>query len=436
VLSCEVAQPLRRYLLAAGCGFLVGLAAAAWAGSGTRAPEPEEQQPEEDVEYDASLARRYSRTGYGWHFLRQAWLMGLLGAVAFSPLAARLRGAVRQAVRSPPAQDGLFALGLGAFLAVGALPPALLSGFVRSHAYGLSNQSIQQWLLDYVKSAGVELLIAAPLVALAWALIRRSPNTWWLWMSLCWAPLSLGFVLLCPVLIDPLFNKFEPVRDPDLRSALHALTKRAGVGDAVLLQMDRSSQDKRLSAYMWGIAHSKRIVLSDTIIARLNEGELLFVTAHEIAHYVKHHVWIGLGSSILGATCGFGLLSWLMPGLLRRFGKPRGYANPGDIAALPLFLLTALALASMTTPVAAAISRQIESQADAYALELVSDPAAARSAFLKLAAVNLTELDPPRAIVCWMYSHPPLGARIRRAEQYVRERAGSPRGVSEAHPRH
>ena len=227
-----------------------------------------------------------------------------------------------------------FALFLGV-LTVISLPFDWLSGFWVPHRFDLSDQSLGAWLWDAAKGLGIGIVIGAPLVALVLGGIRRV-RRWWFAVWLGSVPVILFLMLIGPVVLDPVFNEFKPLEDQTLRQELLDLASRAGIQGGRVYQVDKSKQTKTMNAYVNGIGPSKRIVLWDTIIAKMDNDELLFVMAHEMGHYVLHHIWKGLAfllTLMLGVFwAGQRVVEWAT----RRWGRSWGFATPDDPADVPL----------------------------------------------------------------------------------------------------
>jgi Zn-dependent protease with chaperone function len=239
-------------------------------------------------------------------------------------------------------------------------------------------------------------------------------------------PLILLMVVVQPVILDPLFNKFEPLRNAQLRQKLLDLASRAGIEGGRVYQVDKSKQTKTLNAYVNGIGPTKRIVMWDTLLAEMTEDEVLAVMGHEMAHYVLNHMWKGLGFSLALSFFGFFLAQQIHDRGLRRWGPRWGIEAPGDPASVPWLLLITFVGAFLISPVAAAFSRYLEHQADVFSLELthLNEPMA--TAFVKLAENSKRDPSPHPFIEFWRYSHPPIAKRIPFALSYKPWEEGKP----------
>jgi len=248
--------------------------------------------------------------------------------------------------------------------------------------------------------------------------IRRWPRRWWLALAVGALPLLLAGTLLQPLVVDPLFNHFTPLRDRRLAGEILALAERAGIPARNVYEVDKSAQTRKINAYVSGFGASQRIVLWDTTLEAMKDDEILFVTGHEIGHYKLGHIWKGI---LFTAAFGVILLfaaQRVCDAAVRRFGGRWGVRGMDDVASLPLLVGAVSLLAFLAQPVVNAYSREVESQSDVYGLEITHDNDSAARAFLTLARQNRSDPDPP-ALVKWvLYSHPPAVDRVRLALHY------------------
>ena len=293
----------------------------------------------------------------------------------------------------------------------GSLPIAFYSGFVLERRYGLSQEPLGRWLLDQLKSFGIGLLLSSIGAATIYGLIGLSPDRWWLPASAVFALLIVGLSNLAPVLLLPLFYRIKPLDRDALGARLIALADRAGAKVLGAYEWGLSEKTKKANAALAGIGATRRILVSDTMLAEYSDEEIEVVLAHELAHHVHGDIWKGIGFESLLILAGFYLASRALAGLAPVFGL-EGVA---DIAGLPLLVLAAGAVSLVTVPVAHAMSRAFERSADRFALTLTRNPDAFISAMKRLAAQNLAEDDPSRLVQALFYSHPPVRERIAYA---------------------
>ena len=342
---------------------------------------------------------------------------GLLSLLALATgLSARLRD---QAVRvSPPRLGPTMPYMLGATLlsTLFSLPLSYYSGYAVEQRYNLSNQTRRAWFVDQLKELGLSLALGLPLLQGVYWIIERYPRRWWAIFSALTVPLTVMLANLAPVLIMPLFNKFEPLKDQALAERIKALAAAQGVTISEVLQMDMSTRTRKANAMFTGLGNTKRIVLGDTLLDQFTPDEIEVVIAHELGHQVHGDIWklIGLGALTTALT------SWLVHRLIGpltgrlgdRFGLDSA-KGAADVAALPLLGLLLGAVSLALAPAQNAISRNlVEREADRYALDLTGNRAAFVGAMEKLGRMNLADPQPPALVKYLLYSHPPLQERI------------------------
>jgi STE24 endopeptidase len=364
--------------------------------------------------------RRYSYTRYALAFIGAFYELAALALVMESGLSRRLRELAERRFRHSFARAAAYTVLFGAVYTVLLFPLTFTSGWYVEQRFRMSRQSLPAWLWDAVKGLLVSVVIMPPMIWLLYTCIRRSPQRWWLGFWLASLPLLTFLVLVAPVVIDPLFNRFEPLRDAALREKILSLAARAGIEGGRVYQVDMSTKTRALNAYVNGLGETKRIVLWDTLLARMKEDEILFVMGHEMAHYVYHHVLILLGTGFGGLFLFFALTDRAARALLARRGERWGVTDLGDLASLPVLLGVLTALQFLAMPAVGAVSRTMERQADAFGLRLTGSGEAAACAFVKLSEGNLSLPSPPRFVEFWLFTHPPLQERIDRALAYDR----------------
>jgi len=249
-------------------------------------------------------------------------------------------------------------------------------------------------------------------------LLRKSPRRWWLWTAVAAIPLLAATFWLSPLVVDPLFNKFGPMHDRALEARILAEANRAGIEGSRVFEVNKSADTRALNAYVTGFGGSKRIVLWDTIIQRMNERELLFVVGHEMGHYVLHHVqMLMLAVSLLLLVALFAVhrtTGWA----IGRWGRRFGFERMDDIASYPLLSVIVGVVLLAVTPAFLAFDRHLEHEADRFGLELTRDNHAAANAFVKLQTDNLSTPYHGTVYKLWHDSHPPVGERIDFANAY------------------
>jgi Zn-dependent protease with chaperone function len=306
------------------------------------------------------------------------------------------------------------------------LPRAYYVGFVRQHAYDLSNQTLAKWASDQMANLAVTLVIGGIALWVPYLLLRKSPRRWWIYTSLAAVPFIVTIVLVQPLWIDPLFNRFGPMKDKALESDILLLAGRAGIEGGRVFEVAKSEDTKQINAYVNGFGATKRIVLWDTILAALDRRQILVVMGHEMGHYVLGHVWkliVLLSLTILGMTYA---VHRLAGALIRTRAARFGFTELGDVASLPLVLVLVGVISLVTDPLTLAVSRYFEHEADRFAAEITRDNHAAATAFVILQQENLAVPRPGRFYTWFRASHPPIGDRIDFFNDYRPWESGQP----------
>ncbi|WP_242392869.1 M48 family metallopeptidase [Anaeromyxobacter oryzisoli] len=319
----------------------------------------------------------------------------------------------------------LAALALGS--AVLSLPFSLWHTFVLEARFGFNRTTPRLWALDRVKALALQAAIGVPLLYAIHAFMRSTGALWWLWL---FGFLTIVQVLLLwayPVLIAPLFNRFQPLPEGALRARLEALARDAGFRNRGLFVMDASRRSGHSNAYFAGIFRP-RIVLFDTLVASMSVDEAASVLAHEIGHYRAHHVHRRLALSLAGTLLVLYALSRVVPWapLYAAFG----FDGPSLHAAVALLSLCAGPFVFWLAPLAARLSRRHEYQADRYAVRLARAPAAFASALVRLNGENLSNLHPHPWYSAWHYSHPALVERLAAIEAEAARGASAAAGAA------
>jgi len=292
------------------------------------------------------------------------------------------------------------------------LPLSYFIGFAREHAYGLSTQHLSKWAGDQLKGLGVGLIIGLLVLWVPYALLAKSPERWWLWTSALALPFYLLTLIVTPLWIAPLFNKFGPMKDKYLEAEIVAVAKRAGVEGARVFEVNKSVDTTKVNAYVTGVGGTKRIVLWDTLIARLTPAQAKYVVGHELGHYVLGHVWTSVLLSTALTFLGLFGAHRLSGFVLGHFGGRMGFHQLSDIASLPLLMVLLTLFSLVITPAALAFSRYHEREADRFGLELTHDNRAAATAFVTLQQQNLAVPRPSLLYKIFRASHPPIGERV------------------------
>jgi STE24 endopeptidase len=296
-----------------------------------------------------------------------------------------------------------------------------------SRAYGLSVQGWGSWAGDWCKAEAVWLAIAVPAVFALFRIIRKSPQRWWFYFWLLTLPFVVLLIFVAPVILDPMFNKFEPLErtQPELVSEIEKVTQRGGltIPRDHMFEMEASEKVTTYNAYVTGIGATKRVVVWDNTARDMTIPETLFVFGHEMGHYVLNHIYKGLAFFSAMTLIGFWLGRKIVTALLAQWGEAWQIRGIDDLAALPVLMLALSLLTLAGEPVGNAFSRHLEHQADIYGLEVThglfphSDEVAA-SSFQKLGEKSYDYPTPNPLLVFWSYSHPSIAERIRFSLHY------------------
>ena len=361
----------------------------------------------------SELALRYYRSGNVIWTIEEVLGVVLPALFLFTGLSARIRAFASSVGR------GHFYPTLVVYMAVVALllfvvqlPLTVYVGYVREHAYGLSTQRFSKFAGDQMKGLLVGLVIGALIIWVPYLLLARSPARWWLWTGALALPFFVLVLLVTPVYIAPLFNKFGPMKDKALEGQVLAVAAQAGVEGARVFEVNKSVDTEKVNAYVTGVGKTKRIVLWDTLLARLSPAETRFVVGHELGHYVLGHVWINIFISWMLTFAGLFAAHRTAGFLLARFGGRFGFSQLADPASLPLLMLLLSLFGFLITPATLALSRYHETQADRFGLDLTRDNHAAATAFVALQRQNLAVPRPGLLYKIFRASHPPIGERV------------------------
>src|SRR5437879_7764324 len=297
-----------------------------------------------------------------------------------------------------------------------ALPLSWYRTFVIEQRFGFNRMTLRLWLIDLAKGALIGAALGIPLLTLVLWLMARAGSLWWFYAWVAWIAFQLLVLALYPMLIAPLFNKFEPLTDAGIRDRIERLLERCKFAAKGLFVMDGSKRSSHGNAYFTGFGAARRIVFFDTLLSRLHVDEVEAVLAHELGHFKLRHVlkrtaWFAAGSlallALLGSLAG---QPWFYAGLGVAGRAPR-YG-----VALVLFMLALPAFTFLASPLAAMYSRRHEFEADRYAARNASAPALV-TALVKLYEDNASTLTPDPLHSAFFDSHPPAPARIARLER-------------------
>jgi STE24 endopeptidase len=355
-----------------------------------------------------------------WNFL-----LGLAIAVFLlsGQRSARMRDWAQRVGRWPLVRDGIFG-GLYAVAAwVLSLPLTIYQGFFREHQYGMATQTFGPWFGEQLVGLAVSAVSLALVAAAFYAVLRRVGASWWLWGTFVAVAFLVLFVLIGPVVVDPLFNTYKPVTDGPVRNAVLAMAHANGVPANEIYEFDASRQTTRVSANVSGIFGSASVRLNDNLLRRSSLPEIRAVMGHELGHYVLNHVYKWIAAMALLFLAGFLFTQRAMTSLLLRFGDRFGLRGVSDVASFPLLLAVISVFAFAATPITNTIIRTQEVEADRFGLNLAREPHGQAEVNLKLAEYR--KPDPTALEEVVFFDHPSTRFRIHDAMRW-REAMGTP----------
>jgi STE24 endopeptidase len=310
----------------------------------------------------------------------------------------------------------VFVAVFGGIYALINLPLSYYSGFVLPHRFDQSNQTFKDWMTDQLKGLAIGAPLSLLLLELLYLALRVTGDLWWLWAAGGMLFFTVLLSNLAPILIAPIFNKYVPLGDEhrELADRLLELARRANTKVRGVFKFDMSKRTKAANAALTGIGNTRRIVLGDTLINEFSTDEIETVLAHELGHHVHRDIPFLIAFGTVSTTLSLYLASLALDWAVGYFG----FSGPADVAAFPALGLILGSYGLITMPLENAVSRWRENMADDYALQSTGKREAFASAFTRLANQNLGEVDPEKWVVWLFYSHPPLGERIAKANNW------------------
>jgi len=368
-----------------------------------------------------------------WSFLYGFAVYALL---LFRRFSARMRDLAQRVTSRLPLQTLLYWLQFLVVTTIAFFPLTVYSGFFREHQYGLATQTFPQWLGDFAKGFMVSAVLGGLALVALYAVLRKS-RQWWIWGSFVAIGFIMFSVLIGPVYIAPLFNKYTRLADPQIRGTILRMAHANGITASDVYVMDASRQTTRISANVSGMFGTERITLNDNLLNRTSVPEIRAVMGHEIGHYALNHIYkmiIFLGIVIVVA---FAFLKWGSDRAISRWGERWRVSSAGDVASLPLLSLLLSIAFFVMTPVTNSIIRIQESEADIYGLNAAQEPEGFAEVSLKLGEYR--KLSPGTLEEILLYDHPSGRSRILMAMHWKAaqtESAGEqPPGTPEGQPR-
>ncbi|HTL04069.1 MAG TPA: M48 family metallopeptidase [Vicinamibacterales bacterium] len=366
-------------------------------------------------------ATRYHRLGRQASILSTAWSLVLLSGLLLTGASGALRvwassaSSLIGAASNPSAIVAFYVLVLSLIVDAAMLPLGFYKGFFLERRYGLATETTGHWLKDHLKAVAIGLLFAEIGALFVYATLRHWPGAWWAMSGLAYSAVIIVLVNLAPVVLLPLFYTFKPLEKDTLRDRLTALAAQAGTSIKGVYEWTLSDRTKKANAALTGMGRTRRILLSDTLLAEYSDDEIEVILAHELAHHVHRDIWSAVALDALLAFAGF----YAAHQVLIRAVPFFGLQDASDPAGIPVLLIAAGALGLVVKPLLNAVSRSHERRADRYALRVTRNPAAFLSAMRRLGQQNLAEENPSRLAQAFFYTHPPIKDRLRAAQEWA-----------------
>ena len=364
--------------------------------------------PDEKARSDA-----YFEGGYWlilWNFLFSAAIALLL---LTTKLSARIRDLAASLTRFRPVQAGIYAIGFALVTGILNFPLNFYESFLREHHYGMSNQTFWGWFKESLHAFEIGVIALAISLAILYRIFQATERTWWIWGSVFGIILVTIGNMAAPVLIEPIFNKYTSLSDPKIRDPILALARANEIPVSQVFVVDQSRQTKRVSANVSGLVGTTRIALNDNLLNQCTLPEIREVMAHEMGHYVLNHS--AKGTAFLGIFIfiGFALTAVIFNRVIEKYGQAWSVTGIADPAGFPLLVLIFATYGFVLTPISNSIGRNIEREADAFAINAAREPDAAAMIALKLGKYR--KLDPGPLEEFIFFDHPSGRSRIRMA---------------------
>jgi STE24 endopeptidase len=351
-----------------------------------------------------------------WDFLASAIVLLLL---LVTGLSARMRNLAERITHFKPIHTFLYWAQFLVLTSLLTFPLTVYEGFIREHKYGLATQTFGPWMGDQLKGLAVGVVLGGLLMVALYGVVRRLPRTWWIWGAITCLVFLAFFILIAPVFIAPLFNKYTRLEDPAIRDPILSMARANGISAKDVWVQDASRQTTRVSAFVTGFLGTERIVLNDNLLKRCSLAEIETTMGHEMGHYVMHHLYKDLMFFGIVIVLGFVFLRKSSEWALGRWGDKWRTHAAGDLAALPLFVLLISTYFFVLTPITNTYSRVEEYEADIFGLNAARQPDGEAEIDLKLG--DYRKLDPGPVEEFLFYDHPGGRTRIYAAMRWKAE---------------
>jgi STE24 endopeptidase len=355
----------------------------------------------------------YFEGGY-WIILWDA-VVGMLSYLVMLRFgwSARWRSWAERVVRFKFVQALIYSVPLVIVGALLTLPWGIYTGFLREKQYGLMNQSFAGWLGEQGIMLGVDIVTTSLLIAVLFAVIRRWPRRWWIGATGAVVAMLLLIVMITPVFISPLLNKYTPMAAGPMRDGILTMAHAQGIPADNVYVFDASKQTKRVSANVSGLGPTIRISLNDNLLNRSTPEGIKSVMGHEMGHYVLNHIeWMIAQFAVMIGAMMF-VLWWSVPKVIERFGGRWGVSGPADLAAVPVYFLIVTLLLLAATPITHTLIRRHEIQADIFGLDAAREPDGFAQTAMQLSEYRKIEPGPIEEAL--FFDHPSGSNRVHRA---------------------
>ena len=399
----------------------------------SRIPIPAAAQPSPNFDVEAatdaylaeippaarSRSDAYFEGGYWlilWDFLYGAIIALILMQFGWS---AAMRNLAERLTPFGPLRTALYWIQYLIVISILGFPLAVYEGYFREHQYGLATQTFGPWMFDQFKGLMINLIFGALVMAALFGIVRKLPNTWWIWGAFVTLLFLIFAVLIGPVYILPLFNKVTRLTDPNVTQPILRLARANGIPAKDIFEVDASRQTTRMSANVSGFGTTMRITLNDNLLRRGSPEEIQAVMGHEMGHYVLNHVYKSMLFFLVLIVVWFAAMKWSLDWALRRWGARWQIRGIGDTAILPLVLLITALFFFIVTPIFNTYIRTQEYEADMYGLNASRQPDGFAQAAIHLAEYRKMSPGPIEEII--FFDHPSGRNRILAAMRWKKE---------------
>lgn len=364
--------------------------------------------------------KKYARTRYAVFFADFALTVVFLSVAQGSGFSSFLKGLALSIAPSYHASVLVYLILFSICQYLLFLPQGFYSGFIVEHRFGLSRQSLRDWMREEAKKALVSFVVFAIVMEAFYTVLKLFPHAWWAVAAIAWFFFSAFLSLVFPVIVIPLFYKYKRIEDPALRERILDLTTKAKIGVTDVFEIDFSKNTRKSNAAFAGWGRTRRIILADNLLKEFTQDEIAVVVAHEIAHGKAHHAWKLIGLSFLTSLISFFIFHLISPQVIGLFSVEGLW----DISIFPALALAFTLLNFLLLPVHNGYSRVLEEEADLFALKLTRLTEAFISLMEKFAVKNLADTDPNRVIELVLYNHPSISRRIESARSFREDASG------------